>query len=273
MRAALSIWVGHLFSFSLLFSAIAGAEDLDSLLSKSQLVFTGTVQRVGAATEPRFPVDERTAVVQVNKLHRAPAEFQALEGQQVTVELLPGLLPKRGDVAVFFTHSWLFGKSVAVVEVGRLGAGEAESLPARIREADARALEAQLRQRVARAQLIVLGTVTETRSASGGSGTATRPLTEHDPDWWEATIRIASVVKGNRPPDLRVLFPMSTDVLWLKSPKLHSGTTVLLLLQNDQQERGMPVLRRPGWTALDVLDVLVPDQLEHIRTLIGAASR
>jgi hypothetical protein len=58
--------------------------------------------------------------------------------------------------------------------------------------------------------------------------------------------------------------------MWIDAPKLRKGMAVLLLLQRDQQEKGMPVLRRPGWTALDPLDVLPPNQIERVRRLIKA---
>jgi hypothetical protein len=233
---------------------------------QSPLVFLGTVLKVGEATDPPFPVDERTAVVQVDRIFRAPQQFQALAGP-VTLETQIGLPVKVGDQAIFCTTSWLYGKSLAVVEVGRLSSLEAAGLPARIREAEAQAYAAQLRQLAAHAQLIVVGTITGTRPAPGAS---LHPVGEHDPSWWEASVAVTKVVKGTPPADLRVLFPMSADVLWADAPKLQRLSTVLLLLDHDQQVKGMPVQRLPGWTALDPLEVLQPDQLDTIQSLVAA---
>jgi hypothetical protein len=83
-------------------------------------------------------------------------------------------------------------------------------------------------------------------------------------------IAVQSVEKGEQPQGLRVLFPASRDEMWIDSPKLRKGMRAILLLQRDQQEKGMPVLRRRGWTALDLLDVLSPDQIQRVRQLIKA---
>jgi len=57
----------------LLQPAWAGAQqqDLLSLMQQAQLVFQGTIQKRSAVTEASFPVDERTAVVRVDRILRA----------------------------------------------------------------------------------------------------------------------------------------------------------------------------------------------------------
>jgi hypothetical protein len=248
--------------------AVAQQDDLAALLRQSQFVFQGTIQKLGAATEPHLPVDDRTAVVRVEQVLRAPDLFRNLKGRAVTVQLRRDLPAKGGDSGVFFTRSWIYGESLAVVEVGRMDARYGATLPAQIRDAESAAADEKLGRRVAQAQLIVLGRVRETHPAPPPERKP--PVTEHDPVWWEATIEIRSVEKGERPRALKVLFPASTDEMWIDTPKLRRGMTVLLLLQRDQQEKGMPLLRRPGWTALDPLDVLPPEQAGRVRRLAEA---
>jgi hypothetical protein len=246
------------------------AQDLDlaSLKRQSQLVFLGTIEKIGAATEANIPVDDRTAVVRVDRVLRSTDQFRTLTGREVTVQLRKEQPATKGDTAVFFTRSWLYGKSLAVVEVGRGDAKEAAGLSRKIQEVEAKEEDEKLGGRIATAELIVLGTVTRVRPTPGEEGRG--PITEHDPDWWEATIAVESVEKGQRPSELRVLFANSTDEMWIDSPKLRQGMTALFLLRRDQQERGMPVLRRPGWTALDPLDVLPPARIARLRSLIKA---
>ena len=253
-----------------LWAAPAGAQqqDLASLVRQSQIVFQGTIQKVGAATEPSLPVDDRTSVVRVDQVLRAPDRFPPLKGREVTVQLRRDLPATSGESGVFFTRAWSYGKTLAVLEVGRMDVRYASALPGQIREAERAVADEKLAQRVAKAQLIVLGQVTGTRPAPRDRKS---PVTEHDPVWWEATIAVRSVEKGEKPASLRVLFPASTDEMWIDAPKLRRGMNALFLLQRDQQEKGMPLLRRPGWTALDPLDVLPPDQVGRVRQLLKKA--
>ncbi|HEX4965774.1 MAG TPA: hypothetical protein VF173_33500 [Thermoanaerobaculia bacterium] len=254
----------------LLPTAAPGAQDLDlaSLKKQSQLVFLGTIEKVGAATEAGFPVDERTAVVRVDRVLRSTDPFRALNGREVTVQLSQEQPAAKGDTAVFFTRSWLYGKTLAVVEVGRGDPREAEAFTRKMQETDVKEAEEKLGGRIATAELIVVGTVIRVRPAPGEKG---RPITEHDPDWWEATVAVDSVEKGHRPSDLRVLFANSTDEMWIDSPKLRQGLVAVFLLRHDQQEKGMPALRLAGWTALDPLDLQPPARIARLRALIKAS--
>jgi hypothetical protein len=267
-RSALRLSPAFLGLLFLLPTGATRAQDLDlaSLKRQSQLVFLGTIEKVGAATEANIPVDDRTAVVRVDRVLRSTDQFRALNGREVTVQLRPEQPAAKGDTAVFFARSWLYGKSLAVVEVGRGDAKEAAGLTRKMQEVEAKEDDEKLGGRVATAELIVLGTVTRVRPAPGEKG----PITEHDPDWWEATIAVESVEKGHLPSELRVLFANSTDEMWIDSPKLRQGMTALFLLRRDQQEKGMPVLRRPGWTALDPLDVQPPARIARLRSLLKA---
>jgi len=260
-------------AFLILLALLPGtgrAQDLDlkTLKQQSQFVFVGTIQKVGAATEANIPVDERTAIVRVDRVMRSVKQFQALQGREVTVQLRPELPAEAGHSAVFFAKSWLYGKTVAVVEVGRGEASQEKALTSQLQESDAKMEDEKLSRRIATAELIVLGTVTGVRPAPEEKGQG--PITEHDPDWWEATIAVSSVEKGQRVPELKVRFAHSMDEMWVDSPKLRKGERAVFLLRQDQQEKGMPALRRPGWTALDPLDVQPPAHVARLRALIKA---
>jgi len=62
--------------------------------------------------------------------------------------------------------------------------------------------------------------------------------------------------------------PRKNQEGWPDAPKLAPGQSYILILQRNQSEKGWPVLRVPGLTALDPLDVHPPDELERIRRLI-----
>jgi hypothetical protein len=229
-------------------------------------VFVGTVVRRFAATFPVVPVSEATAVVKVVEVFKAPPAVGDLTGQQVTVELADPDDTPVGKPRLFRADGWLYGESLAVVEVKAVPTVDPDEVRGRIQEAEQAKADADLAARLARADVVVVATVLETipaRERRAG-------VSEHDPDWWEALIAVQSAEKGQAPGDrLSVVFPNSYDELWFESPKLETGTEAILLLQREQREKGWPAWTIPGWTALNRLDVLPTGQLERVRALIA----
>lgn len=86
------------------------------MTSDAAFVFQGTVVAVGAATLPSVSVDDLTAIVRVDQVLRAPEHLEQLVGREITVQLRKRAAA--GDVAVFSADPWLYGDSLAVVEVG-----------------------------------------------------------------------------------------------------------------------------------------------------------
>jgi hypothetical protein len=84
-------------------------------------------------------------------------------------------------------------------------------------------------------------------------------------------VKVHEVLKGKAPDQgIAVLFPTSLDELWIDSPKFAPGQTGVLILQRNQQEKGWSVLRVPGLTALDPLDVQPVEMLDAIRRIIAS---
>jgi|SRR5262245_5174014 len=236
---------------------------LDDLVERAGLIFSGTVRRLSAAAMPGVPVSDATAVVAVDEVLRAPAVLGALAGSEVTVLLQKPRGTQAGSRAVFFTTAWLYGQSLAVTEVGRMSSEG--DLRRRIADASARNADRRLQARLDKADLVVSGRVAETRPVQKRS----RVVSEHDPHWWQAVIDVGAIDKGRvQGPRLTVLFASSTDELWIDSPKLRPEQEGVFILQRDQQERGAPVFRVPGYTVLDPLDVLPTDQQDRVRSLI-----
>jgi len=132
-------------------------------------------------------------------------------------------VPKVGDTAAFFVEGLAFGESVAVAEVGRLPVKAVEphaSTSFAVGQPGAfatleRQLEIQrLREHADSADAVVVGRVTKLERAF-------EPVpSEHDPDWWKATLDVFHVEKGNvAPGEVTVLYPNSLDVRWRKAPK------------------------------------------------------
>ena len=127
--------------------------------------------------------------------------------------------------------------------------------------------DAQVRARLALAEVVVSGVV----SAAAQVAPPRPPfISQHDPDWWRATIDVASVEKGRvASKTVTALFANSTDVAWFRSPKLHIGDHRVLLLQR-ADPFGKPLQEL---AVVDPLDVLPLTGLDRVRTLLKAEGR
>ena len=202
-------------------------EPLKVLLGKAAFSFIGTVSNLGATTMANVPIDDHTAVVQIERVLHAPPSFARMEGQRITVQLSASEpVPAVGQSLAFFTQGVAFGESILVTEIGRLPVSEVESLATAAVASGkvAGAFEEQLaelradalRARGAEADVIVVGRVVSVEKAGPSSGS------EHDPDWWRATIAVTHVEKGQvSGGQISFLYANSLDVRWYKAPKAH----------------------------------------------------
>jgi hypothetical protein len=251
-------------------------QDLEDLLAgrpgtpgqPAPYVFVGVVRELGAAAMPGVPVTDNTARVTVEEVLRSSGTLDDYTGRDITVQLSSPA--EVGQRLIFFTRGWLYGQSVAVVEVARADVSERDvsDLRERIADVDTRGAEQAMQERVAAADLIVGGRVLDIRPAPLEE--RAYPISEHEPDWWEAIVAVDSVEKSTLDSDtVRVLFPRSTDELWIDSPKFVPGQEGIWLLRRDQQERGAATMRVSGaLTALDPLDFQPRERLEQIRPLL-----
>jgi hypothetical protein len=257
----------------------------------AQFVFTGTVQRLNAATLKAVTDKEKTIVVVVNEIHRAPEALRDFAGHKITVELAKGERVKKGQQAVFYTNGWLFGESLAVRSVGHdpvkgaviaaAGATSAAgSEPARA------AQEGKIRKRASEASLIVSGKVVAvgqpaapiTAAAAGGPGDH-EPISEHAPFWTEAVINVDKVHRGTvGKKQLVVRFPTSTDVRWYHAPKFQVGQEGVFMLNEDQvsglESVGVTAAAfHPAgtYTCLHPVDFVPADHEAEVATAIAAA--
>lgn len=242
--------------------------NLQQLVRQSRFIFKGTVQQVRATTTSIVPATDSTIVVRVDEVLRAPTLMGDLTGRDVTVQVQPAPPARVGAQRVFFANAWLYGQTIALVEVGRIPASQdTTALLRQVGAALQNLADQDLRDRLARAEIVIAGEVSSTEPL--GDQGRRRPITEHDPDWWRAVIRIGSMEKGDVPDDtLTILFPNSSDEVWIDSPKFQVGQRGIWILQTDQDEKGMPATREPGRTALDPLDYQTMEELERVRRLI-----
>ncbi len=246
---------------------------VDDLLRQSQFVFEATVEEHGTSTVADIPVDDHTVVVRVDRVLESPAALARAAGSEVTVQLQQGSeVPGVGERAVLFTSALAFGQGIAVTEVGRtesetpqpslMAAGAPSPIPGArsgrphpVLEAGQRVADEDLRRHAGEADAVVIGRVTAIEKA----GPFVR--SEHDPDWWRATIAVDQTEKGAVEGSVQVLFPNSRDVMWARTPKLAAGQEGVWILH---RTTGDEVALAP-FSLLDADDAHPADHVDRLR--------
>ena len=244
----------------------------ESLARQARYIFRGRVERLHASNLKALQATAKTAVVLVREVLSAPPTLNNFTGQRITVQLVNPASPRAGQEAIFFTNGWLYGETLAVIEVAHMSSArdKDDDLRKQIAGVQDRMNDEKLASRIDKAELVIVGQVRSTRPVDAvDKQRSDQRLSEHYPEWWQATIEVQSYEKGQSPNrEVTILYPNSLDEMWLHSPKFKPGDSGVWILQKDQNERGFPVFRRPGLTALDVLDFRPIAELDRIRRLV-----
>src|SRR5881628_3412514 len=109
-----------LLAVAVSFSGSEGVAQMSraTLVKQSDIIFIGTVTQVGAVAVPELPASPRTIVVRVDQVLEKPSAVALATGDSVTVETVRAGSLKPSTQATFYTTGWIFGRGVAVREVG-----------------------------------------------------------------------------------------------------------------------------------------------------------
>lgn len=213
----------------LIFAFLSCQDHVRDFTPKSEFIFEGTILLLNSSTIDVQDVGD-LAVVKVERIISGGETFSHLAGENITVRLKNPQTTKLNDRKVFFSRSWIFGESVAVIEIGNIAAPSADEIQ-KIADKVTRIQEDvekdKLLARIAQTELIVGGTVVNVRRHEYQAG-----VSEHDPQWREAVIRVKNVYRGQyRDSLITVIYPGSDDVMWFKSPKYNVDMEGLWLLK------------------------------------------
>lgn len=258
-----------------------GAENQTSAAQQANIIFAGTVSEVGATSFADVPKSPQTIVVRVESVLKKPAAVSLKKGDNVTVEVKdPGSF-QPGMQATFYTDGWIFGSGVAVKELSHAmntTAGKSRNAAAdqkTVGQIERQVSDEELKQRIASADFVVIARVTDIRPWTAPEvANVPRRVTEHDPDWHDAVIRIESILKGPKlkKKELVVRFPQCNDVAWAHSPKFEKGQEGIFFLTKDETS-GAPVALLEGtevnaYTCLRPGDWLPRSDEKHVRSLL-----
>jgi len=218
-----------------------------------------------------LPVETRTAIVRIDRFLKVATNLRAWSGKSVTVTLADLVQITVGETYVFFTHGWLYGRSLTLKEVARRRVDPSPAgneLPQDVLVSARNEADRPLAERVSGAEVIVAGRVTAIRSAEADDPPAT--VSEHAPEWYEAEIAVDEVLRGASVNSFRFIFPASQDVAWYAVPKATAGQSSVWLLRRGEHRAAPP----DAYTALNALDVQSREHniVERIRQLADVSA-
>src|SRR2546428_7813776 len=79
----------------------------EAMVRKSDIIFVGTVMRVGAVAAPDLAASPLTAIVRVDQVLEKPDAVGLVEGDSVTVQAGRQNSLKGGMRATFYTTGWI----------------------------------------------------------------------------------------------------------------------------------------------------------------------
>jgi hypothetical protein len=249
-------------------------EAFEGLVAAAGFIFRGSVEHHWKGEAPAIPKDSgETVAVRIDHVLRSTAVLRGLAGQQAIVITRHADALRRSHSSILFTECISLGQQLLLREIGQVEASDDASrqVAAAIRAAD----ERPLRERVAAAELIVVGVVTESRALERPFP----PRSEHDPLWSLARVAVSAVLKGRKPrndakgrkqrEEIEVLYASSDDRVWFHSPKLHAGVSGILLLfpvKRDEVPKDVP---RTAYQATDPLDLLPLERRGEVERLLS----
>lgn len=245
---------------------------IDEYVRNSQFVFAGRLQKTGATTMSLVPAAPNIGVFTIDEILHGPAVLRGFAGKEITVVFKESGTASAEESSIIFATSWLYGESLAVVEVGRMEPGKRDTMRDEINDAHRRLGDERLRERIVAAELVIAGKVLKTEPAPEEI-LRRMPITEHDPGWKRGEIEVAAALKGRHESKrVSIFFPSTTDAAWHDSPKFKAGDEGIWILQRNQQERGWPRMRIQGLTALHPLDFQPLERRAHLEELIEGLS-
>src|SRR5262245_12895120 len=89
----------------------------DAVVQASGLVFRGTVKATGRSNLKGLTATDKSIVVRVDELLKAPPALESILGRDVTVQQQAPSLLRKGQGAIFYATGLAYGESLALQEV------------------------------------------------------------------------------------------------------------------------------------------------------------
>jgi len=241
----------------------------DDLLRQASFVFVGSISQLAGSAMPEVRPGPDTAVVDIERVLVAPPAFAGRRGV-VTLALPAASKLKVGARRAFYCTAWKFGAGLALRCLAHRSAPATEkAINPNKAAASVNVKGEDLRTRLRDADLVASAVVLAVQPLPRPDG----PISEHDPYWHAARLRVEEVAEGASPGDeVTIVFPASDDVFWAKTPRPQLGERGVWLLRSTAALA--PRYVRPALRTLppQVYTALHPLDFQHERTLSALGS-
>jgi hypothetical protein len=224
-----------------------GERTARALAESSPVVLRARVVKTNASDEPMLAASPTTIVVSVQELYAGAEIAGEQRGRTATIVLTrPDPRLKEGTDAFFFGAPRFVGAGLTIAGQAELvGAANGAAVVDAIRRGVRARQNAPLFEGLTNAALVFRGTVEKVQPVTGETpAPGTRPgseLSEHDPEWQVAKVRLTTPLRGGVPGSVvTVVFPGSRDIVWFRAPKLEASEDAVFVvraLTSDERAR------------------------------------
>jgi hypothetical protein len=235
---------------------------IQELVSKSSLIFSGTVIALGASSVANLAPRNNFILARIDGPLKSDPALGNLRGKLVTVELLDTCEIQVPSRLIFFTQDWIHGGGIAAREVAHVGVESKKVVRAEVE----RLPERQLAERLADAVYIVLAEVVRIEP------TPFDIRWRHSPQWATAPLKILKTLRGQPTQDITVLVPTVQWPIWARAPRLKARQRAIFLLRRPPDWTVPPESKDKfisAFTALNPEDVQPESRLALIEKLLS----
>tara|TARA_R110000868_G_scaffold4211_1_gene26365 strand:- start:8739 stop:9416 length:678 start_codon:yes stop_codon:yes gene_type:complete len=201
-------------------------------MDQAQFIFRGTVEQVQAANLPEIKDVSNTIVVKVDEVVYAPPGFTDWTGKLITVAAKKPTEFKPQSQRLFYTNGWLYGQSLAVVEVGdgNFKDRSNEEVLMGVQHHQ----DNDVQERLKRADLVVVGQIIAIKK-----DIEVQRISEHNPLWATVTVKVDNYLKGSGDAEnVQFSHPTSRDVMWADAPRFDEGVKGIWILHQSELVKG-----------------------------------
>ena len=217
----------------------------------SKFIFRATTEQIGTATLPEISDPGNCIVVKVNEVISAPPGFTDWTGKLITVAVKEPGRQKPGIEKVYYTNGWLYGKSLAVIEISSRNANEISNKE--VLDGVNKNQEQKIKERIKSSELVISGQIFKIDTLRNTS----KVISEHEPEWRLATVNIDSVLKGRQLTSTVFRFPSSRDIMWIDSPKFSKSQRGIWLLRKlNANDDVFTITEKEDYFSIDSLSII-----------------
>ncbi len=258
MKITTLLW-GLLFPMIILSCASGNESKSLKQMENVDYIFQGRILKGGKLELPVALQGKKSKLVQVENVLLSSEGHENFKGStiQVVLDIDEKLDPNISYV--FYTKTWLFGKTLTVIADNVIEGVEISDVTKQIEDFQ----DKKIKDKFDLSELIIVGKVENIKRVKAEPREL---ISEHYPQWEIATLKVREVLKGKySEKELQIFFSSSVDVHWYKSPKLTLAQQGIFILNKKEQF----VKTKGNFLITETNEFYPISDLEKIKTILS----